>query len=43
MVYSVLNIVKISTDVKYFVSNAKFNKKSVTFAQKCIEKIETNR
>ena len=42
MVYSVLNIVKISIVVKYFVSNAKFNKKSVTFAQKLTEKIETN-
>ncbi len=30
-------------DAKYFVSDAKFNKKSVTFAQKCVEKIETNR
>ena len=28
--------------VKYLVSNAKINKKSVTFAQKCFEKIETN-
>ena len=43
MVYSVLNIVKTSSDVKYFVSNAKFNKKSVTFARKYSEKIETNR
>ena len=30
-------------DAQYFVSDAKFNTKSVTFAQKCIEKIETNR
>ena len=43
MVYKSLNMSCLGCEIKYFIPHAKINKKSVTFAQKCFEKIETNR
>lgn len=42
MVYNSLIPIIIYSEIKYLLYDAKFNKKSVTFAQKWSEKIQTN-